>query len=145
MLYLSKNGEVIWDNALDLSNRLLSYSSKYGELSFDGEKLHYLYLDGLNIYMSYIKNGEKVFENQSYEIKLVNEEERLRETQENSLSLTWWFMNYYLLSGKQKVRYIGEDGKETIKEVFFLTKIKVDGDQYDPEAEESEKNPSASN
>jgi hypothetical protein len=145
MLYLSNTGEVIWDNALDLNNRLLSYSSKYGEISFNGEKLHYLYLDGLNIYMSYIKNGEKIFENQSYEIKLINEEERLRETQENSLNLTWWFMDYFLLSGKQKVRYVGEDGKEAIKEVFFLTKIKVDGDQFDPEAEKTEKESSASN
>lgn len=141
MLYISNEGQVIWDNAFSLNNRTLSYSSKYGEVSFDGEKLHYLFLDGQNIYMSYIKAGHKVFENQSYEIKPLNEDERVRETQDNSLSLTWWFMDYFLLSGKQKVKYIGEDGKEGIKEVFFLTKIKVDGDQYDPDAETSEKQP----
>jgi hypothetical protein len=83
--------------------------------------------------MSYIKNGEVIFQNQSFEIELMNEDERLRESQEESLSLSHWMDNYYLLTGKQKIRFLDEDNKEAIKEVFFLTKIKVDGDLYVPE------------
>jgi hypothetical protein len=41
-----------------------------------------------------------------------------------------------LLTGKQKVRYLNAENKEETKEVFFLTKIKVDGDQYVPEEDE---------
>jgi hypothetical protein len=135
-LYLNRAGEVIWDNALDLLNKSTNVPGKYGEVSFDGEKIHYMYLDGNQMYMSYIKNGEVIFQNQSFEIELMDENERLRETQEGSLSLTHWIDNYFLLTGKQKIRYMNAENKEEIKEVFFLTRIKVDGDLYVPEEDE---------
>jgi hypothetical protein len=43
------------------------------------------------------------------------------------------------LTGKQKIRYLNAENKEEIKEVFFLTRIKVDGDLYVPEEGEVEK------
>ncbi|MCS4434149.1 transcriptional regulator [Aquiflexum gelatinilyticum] len=135
-LFLNRSGEVIWDNSLDLTGNTTNNPGKYGEISFDGEKLHFLYLDDIQIYMSYIKNGEVIFQNKTFEIELINEEERIRETQDGSLSLTHWYSNYFLLTGKQKVRYLNAENKEETKEVFFLTKIKVDGDQYVPEDEE---------
>jgi hypothetical protein len=138
-LYLNKSGEVIWDNALNLLNKSSNNPGKYGEVSFDGEKIHYMYLDGIKMYMSYIKNGEVIFQNESFDIELINEGERLRETQEGSLSISHWIDNYFLLTGKQKIRYLNADNKEEIKEVFFLTRIKVDGDLYVPEEEGSEK------
>lgn len=133
MIYIGKEGQVIWDNAFNLVNRITSIPGKYGEISFDGSKLHYLYLDGIQVYMSYLKNGEILFENEAFEIELVDENERIRDTQEISLNLSWWYDNYYLLSGKQKVRFLGNSGKEETKEVFFLTKISVNGDLYTPE------------
>lgn len=135
-LFLNRSGEVIWDSALDLLNKSTFIPSKYGEVSFDGEKIHYMYLDGIKMYMSYVKNGEVIFQNQSFDVELMNEEERLRETQEGSLSLTHWMDNYFLLTGKQKIRYLNSENKEETKEVFFLTKIKVDGDLYVPEEDE---------
>lgn len=135
---INKDGRVIWDNALDLDNKTTADPSKFGEISFDGEKLHYLYLDGLEIMMSYLKNGAVIFENQPFEIQLIKENERIRETQESSLKLTWWFQDFYLLTGKQKIRFQNETGKEEIREVFFISKIKVDGDLFVPK-EEGEK------
>lgn len=138
-LFLNRSGDVIWENALDLTGNTTNNPGKYGHVSFDGEKLHFLYLDDIQIYMSYIKNGEVIFQNKTFEIELTNEEERIRETQDGSLSLTHWYSNYFLLTGKQKVRYLNAENKEETKEVFFLTKIKVDGDQYVPEEEDLEK------
>ncbi|MFD2202073.1 transcriptional regulator [Shivajiella indica] len=132
-IYIDKEGQVIWDNTFNLSNKITGIPGKFGELSFDGNKLHYLYLDGINIYMSYIKEGEVIFENQSFPIELINENERIRETQEYSLNFSWWYDNYYILSGKQMIRFLGESGKEETKQVFFITKIKVDGDLWAPE------------
>jgi len=132
-LYVDREGQVIWENSLNLYNKFTSIPGKYGELSFDGNKLHYLYLEGINLYMSYIKDGEVIFENQSFDIELLNENERIRETQELSLNFSWWYDNFYILSGKQLIRYLGPTGKEENKEVFFLTKIKVDGDLWVPE------------
>jgi len=132
-LYVDREGQVIWDNAFNLYNKITRIPGKYGELSFDGNKLHYLYLDGIRIYMSYIKNGEVIFENESFDIELINENERIRETQEQSLNFSWWYDNFYILSGKQMIRYIGPTGKEEVRQVFFLTKIKVDGDLWAPQ------------
>ena len=83
--------------------------------------------------MSYIKNGEVIFENESFDLELINENERIRETQEHSLNFSWWYDNFYILSGKQMIRYIGPTGKEEVRQVFFLTKIKVDGDLWAPQ------------
>lgn len=139
-LYVDREGQVIWDNAFNLSNKSTNIPGKYGEVSFDGRKLHYLYMDGVQLYMSYLKDGEIIFENKSFEIELINENERIRETQENSLNLSWWYDDYFLLSGKQKIRFINEGGRDEVREVYFLTKIKVDGDQYVPEEDENESN-----
>lgn len=134
-LYLSRDGQVIWENALNLNDQLSFVPGKYGEVNFDGEKLHYMYLDGTNIYLSYLKNGEVIFENQAFEIQLINEKERIKDTDESSLNLSSWYLNYYFLSGKQRIRYQDEEGKEKIRDVFFITKIKLDGDLYVPEEE----------
>ncbi len=140
MAYIDRNGKIIWENALNLLNKLTSASQKYGEVSFDGEKLHYLYLDELKIMMSYIDRGEVIFENKPFELMLIDESQRIRDTQDYSLSLSWWYADYFLLTGKQKVRFMNSAGRDETKEVFFLTKIKVDGDLYVPEEEDDKKN-----
>lgn len=135
-IFIGREGQVIWDNAFNLGNKTVDFPGKFGEIAFDGQKLHYLYLDWGKINMSYIKNGDVIFENIPFDIELIKENERIRDTQEQSLSLSWWYDNYFLLSGKQRIRYLNEMGKEETKEVFFMTKIKVDGDLYDPEEED---------
>lgn len=135
-LYLNRDGYVIWDNSFNLNNTLTNIPGKYGEVSFDGERLHYMYLNGVKMYMSYINNGEVIFESQPFDIELINEDERIRDTQDYSLNLSWWYSNYYILTGKQRIRFLNEDNKEETREVFFITKIKVDGDLYIPEEEE---------
>jgi hypothetical protein len=126
LVLMDEEGEIIWDNALSLENTNRLHPGKFGEVSFDGNNLYYLYVDELELKLSQIKNGEVVMENESFELELINENERIRDTQENSLNLMWWYQDYYLLSGKQEIRYQKEDGREDDREVFFLTKIKVE-------------------
>lgn len=135
-ILIGREGQVIWDNAFNLDNKTVDYPGKFGEIAFDGQKLHYLYLDWGKINMSYMKNAEVIFENVPFGIELINEKERIRDTRDQSLSLSWWYDNYFLLSGKQRIRYLNEQGREETREVFFMTKIKVDGDLYEPEEED---------
>ncbi|MGY6547374.1 transcriptional regulator [Arthrospiribacter ruber] len=132
-IFIDREGQVIWDNAFNLDNKTVDYPGKFGEVAYDGQRLHYLFLDEGKIKMSYMKNGEVIFENIPFELELINESERIRDTQDNSLSLNWWYDDYFLLSGKQRIRFLNEQGREENREVFFMTKIKVDGDQYVPE------------
>ena len=125
-LLIDKDGDILWDNVLSLNNYDKSDPGKFGETSFDGTNLFFMYLDGMQLMLSQFRAGELVREHEPYELELINENERIRETKESSLQLMWWYENYYLLTGKQKVRYQDQDGKEQIRDVNFFTKIKVE-------------------
>jgi hypothetical protein len=125
-ILLDEEGKIIWDNSLNLNNLGRGEAVKFGELIFNGENLFFMYLDSEELLLSQIKDGELVMENEPYQIELINENERISNTMERSLQLIWWYDNYYLLSGKQRIRYQDEEGKEKTREVNFFTKIKVD-------------------
>jgi len=125
LMLLDESGELLWENALSLGNTGRRSPGKFGEISFDGQNLFYLYLDEEELKLSHIQQGEVLLENETFALELLDEKERIRETQISSLNLIWWYQNYYLLSGKQKIRFQQEDGTEGNKEVYFLSKIKV--------------------
>src|SRR5690606_12318561 len=106
----------IWENSLSLDNTSRSNPGKFGEVSFDGQNLYYMYLDDSELKFSHLQDGELIMENEAFELELINEKERISETQEGSLNLMWWYDDYYLLSGKQKVRFLEEDGKQASKD-----------------------------
>lgn len=133
LLLLDNNGNVIWDNSLNLPNDITTNPNKFGEISLTGDKVHYLYLQDEKLALSYLYDGEVIFENKNFDIKLLSESERIGETDRNSLVLHWWYDNNYLLSGKQTVRYQDQKGVAKKKDVFFMTKIHVDGDLYQSE------------
>jgi len=122
---LDRDGKMIWDNSLSLDDISTMDSGKFGEVSFDGHNLFYMYLEEDKLKLCQIVDGEVVLENEEFELALINEKERIKENQEESLSLRWWYDDYFLLSGKQKIRFLNEEGKQDARDVFFLTKIKT--------------------
>ena len=128
---VGKEGNVIWDNASTYDDFLTAYPDAFGEIAVLGEDLYHLFVKNLLIKMSFFRKGEKIFDNIDFEIKLINEDERIRETNASSLKLTHWYGSYFLLSGTQRIRFLNESGKEENREVFFITKILVDGDLYE--------------
>ncbi|MEX2513122.1 MAG: transcriptional regulator [Cyclobacteriaceae bacterium] len=125
-ILMDEDGQIVWDNSINLDNTNKNEPVKFGEMSFNGNNLFYLYLDDLELVLNQIKDGEVVIENEPFELELIDENERISETKENSLQLHWWYDNYFLLSGKQKVKYQAEDGRQKTRDVNFFTKIKVD-------------------
>ncbi|WP_154855610.1 transcriptional regulator [Cyclobacterium xiamenense] len=125
-ILLDENGRIIWDNTVNLDSDSKAEPIKYGEVSFNGRNLFYMYLDETSLILSQIKDGELVMENEPFEIELIRENERIASTKENTLQLQWWYADYYLLSGKQRIRYQAEDGRVQTRDVNFFTKIKVD-------------------
>jgi hypothetical protein len=125
-LLIDSDGKILWDNALSLNNFAKSDPGKFGEISFDGTNLFFMYLDGIKLMLSQFRAGELVREHEAYELELINENERIRDTKESSLQLMWWYDNYYLLTGKQKIRFQDQAGKEQTRDVNFFTKIKVE-------------------
>ncbi|WP_245553404.1 transcriptional regulator [Echinicola vietnamensis] len=137
-LLLDEEGQILWDNSLSLKDVTTTSPGKFGEVSFDGSNLFYLYLEDEKLQLSYLHNGEIELENEPVELALIDEEERIKDTQGESLSLSWWYGDYFLLSGKQRIRYLGDSGKEEIREVFFLTKIQANASLIPEEEAEEE-------
>lgn len=130
---VSKDGPVIWDNASSFGELVTEYPGGFGEIAVVGEDLYHMFVENLTIKLSFFRNGEKVFENQEFEFMLTEDNERIKKTDAGSVRLIHWYDRYFLLSGTQQVRYQEEDGKVKIREVYFLTKVMVDGDLYQPE------------
>ena len=130
---IAKTGQVIWDNASSYDEMVTTYSEAFGELAVIDNDLYHMYVENQTIRLSFFRNGDKVFENQPFELGLPNDEERIRDTNVESLRLNHWYDRYYLLSGTQRVRFINKDGGDQTRDAYFITKIVVDGDLYTPE------------
>ncbi|MEB2783672.1 transcriptional regulator [Algoriphagus persicinus] len=130
---VAKTGQVLWDNASSYNEMVTTYPDAFGEVAVVGEDLYHMFVENQTIKLSFFRNGEKIFENQEFELGLVNEHERIRDTNLESLRLIHWYDRYYLLSGTQRIRFLNEAGTDEVREVYFLTKIVVDGDLYKPE------------
>ena len=129
---IAKSGQVRWDNAAKYEDVVTSYPEPFAEVSVQGDELFHLYLINDQIKLNYFKKGEKLLENQSHALELGEGQGEIQYTDLPSLRLLHWYGPYFLLSGLQKVRFTDAQQKEGVKEVFFIQKILVNGDLYDP-------------
>jgi hypothetical protein len=134
---LAKTGQVIWDNSSTYAGFTTTYPEPFGEIAVVGEDLFHVYAADDQIKLSFFRNGEKIVDNQTINFELPNEKERISATDFESVRLVHWYDRYFLLSGKQTVRYMSVQNREESREVFFMSKILVDGNLYQkPESPE---------
>lgn len=133
---VGKEGQIIWDNAASFGNFSTTYPEPFGEVAVIGDDLYHAYIENDQIMASFFRNGEKVFERLPFELELQNENDRIRNTDLETLRLVHWYDNYFLISGRQSIRYLGEGNREEVRKVFFMSKIVLDGDLYQPDGEE---------
>ncbi|WP_026951468.1 hypothetical protein [Algoriphagus mannitolivorans] len=132
---VGKQGQVIWDNSASYAGFSTNYQEPFGEVAVVGDDLYHVYIEEDQIIASFFRNGEKVFERMFFALELLDENERIRNTDTETLRLVHWYDNYFLISGKQTIRYLGEGNREEFRKVFFMSKIVLDGDLYTPEGE----------
>jgi len=130
---LGEDGRVIWDNSATYDDLLTDYILPFGEIAVVGDEFYNAYIRDDKIRLSYFKNGEKIFDNLDFELELLNENERIAETNMESLQLVHWYDRYFLLTGTQRIRFQRENGQASSKEVFFFSKVLVAGDLFEPE------------
>ncbi|MCS5491835.1 hypothetical protein [Algoriphagus limi] len=133
---LGEDGRVVWDNSATYDDLLTEFPEPFGEIAIVGDEFYHGYVRNDKIRLAYIKNGEKKFDNLDFELKLINESERIADTDMPSLRLVYWYDRYFLLTGNQRIRYQKENGQAATREVFFFTKVMVSGDLYQPEETE---------
>ncbi|OOG71735.1 hypothetical protein [Algoriphagus sp. A40] len=130
---VSKAGEVIWDNSATYGDFTTEYPEPFGEIAVVGDDLFHLYAENDVIKASFFRNGEKIFEQMSFDLELTDENERIRSTDFETLRLVHWYDRYFILTGQQSIRSMNTKNQEEIRDVFFMSKILVDGDLYQPE------------
>lgn len=130
---ISKKGQVLWDNAATYDDFTTDYPEPFGEMAVVGEDLYHLYVENDVIKASFFRNGEKVFDHLSFELELADEGDRLKNTDLSTLRLVHWYDRYFILTGQQSIRFLNSSNSEELRDVFFMSKILVDGDLYQPE------------
>jgi hypothetical protein len=130
---VSKEGNVLWDNAATYGGFITTYPEPFGEIAIVGDDLYHLYAENDLIKASFFRNGEKVFENLDFELELPNENERIDYTDFETLRLVHWYDRYFILTGQQTVRGLNPQNQTQERRVFFMSKILVDGDLYQSE------------
>lgn len=129
---VAKTGQVIWDNASRYEDVTTSYPEAFAEVSVQGDDVFHLYLINDQIKLNYFKKGEKLLENEPIQLELDPTKGEIQYTDLESLRLLHWYGPYFLVSGIQKIRSTDAEGKEGVREVFFIHKLLLDGDLYLP-------------
>jgi hypothetical protein len=129
---VSKEGQVLWDNAATYDNFTTDFPEPFGEIAVVGDDLYHLYVENDVIKASFFRNGEKIFEHLSFDLELVDEGDRLKNTDLSTLRLVHWYDQYFILTGQQSIRFLNSSNREEVRDVFFMSKILVDGDLYEP-------------
>lgn len=133
---VAKTGQVLWDNASSYEDFRTTYPEPFGEFAVQGEEVIHLYLLNDQLKLNLFKAGEKILENQTFPLELPEGQGSIQYTDLESLRLGHWYGPYFLLSGLQKVRFTNEDLQEEVKEVFFMSKILVDGNLIPPKEDQ---------
>ena len=129
---VAKTGQVLWDNSARYEDVNTTYPEPFAEISAQGDDVFHLYLINDRIKFNYFRKGEKVLENKSVQLELDPTQGEIQYTDQSSLRLLHWYGPYFLVSGIQKIRSTDSEGKEGVREVFFIHKLLFDGDLYVP-------------
>jgi hypothetical protein len=129
---VAKTGQVIWDNSASYADLITAYPEAFAEIAVVGNDLFHVYASNEDLVLSFFRNGEKIVENLYFGIQLPDESQRIQETDPESLRLVHWYDRYFLLTGRQKIKYQNAQGQGEVKDVYFMSKILVDGDLYKP-------------
>jgi hypothetical protein len=129
---VAKTGQVIWDNASRYEDVTTSYPEAFAEVSVQGDDVFHLFLINDQIKLNYFRKGEKLLENEPIQLELDPTLGKIQYTDLESLRLLHWYGPYFLVSGIQKIRSTDTEGKEGVREVFFIHKLLLDGDLYVP-------------
>jgi hypothetical protein len=129
---VAKTGQVIWDNASRYEDVTTSYPEAFAEISVQGEDVFHLFLINDQIKLNYFRKGVKLLENEIFQLELDPKQGEIQYTDLESLRLLHWYGPYFLVSGIQKIRSTDAEGKEGVREVFFIHKLLLNGDLYVP-------------
>ncbi len=116
-------GNINWCNTfkLDLERKPLSINRNVA-LSFVEDMVNVAYCSGTTIKSISFKNGEMVQEKQTEPIDTGSEQDRIKNWQ--SIEIDYWYDNYFIINGTQRIVNSENLNAKRKRKVFFINKIK---------------------
>ncbi len=113
-----EKGNLLWDNSIEMKNVREAKLSEKVKASIKGDEITLSYSNKGQIFTKIIK-GDKVLEDtQSSKITTAIEGDKIKET--TSDAIDFWYGNYFIASGYQRINNETEGGK---RNVFYLNKV----------------------
>lgn len=118
------NGNVLWDYAIPLPKKSTFVPLAYGQI-FSGNKDHFIYEFEGKLFYSLISEGD--FQEMNQEVKIPNplKGDKVLSFQNSDLEVKALNNGSFLLMGRQKLRYVKEDGQAVDENAFFFQELKV--------------------
>ncbi|MCE7993826.1 MAG: hypothetical protein HEP71_17700 [Roseivirga sp.] len=119
-LVLNQQGEIQWDNYMEIDENITGGMNEFGSFQWLGERAAYIYYHDKELFMKILDEaGES--EMLTTSLELMDETDELRLEKDESLGTVRWYDNHYLVYGIQHVR--SSDKSEPLRKVFFINKV----------------------
>ena len=112
-----KDGNLLWDNAIELKNIKTQTLKEKVKVSVDGEFITMSYSNKGEIFSKTFKNGETVEELKAKPIEGKKEGDSVKRTTTDEIDI--WYGNYFLATGIQRIT----NDSEGRRNVFYLNKV----------------------
>jgi hypothetical protein len=119
VLAVNKNGDLLWDNAIQLGNLESPSVEQITDFHYNGDKISFLYKKDDKLFYQQVLQYEKLGDKQEEVIKSEYQTDRIKNTLDEG-GVSYWYGKYLYTWGYQR---IGRDGDEKSKNVFFINKL----------------------
>jgi len=120
------NGEVLWDNNIEINDLESTPLEKVVHVSFSGDHTSMLYIDNQEIKAKVIRKNETLKVNISQKLKLLHKHDELIESYKFLGGLEKWYGNNFYAYGVNEVKNLRDQNIKLNRKVFFINKIVVE-------------------
>ena len=115
-----KNGEMLWDNCFEIGDVLTYNLREKVKVMNDGDNIVLAYSEGGYIKYKIIKDNEVVQGKDEVKIETLKEDDNVKRNSNSDLD--FWYDNYFLVWGFQKIKNDNKESKGK-RTVFYFNKI----------------------
>jgi hypothetical protein len=122
VLAVNKNGELLWDNAMQLENMETPGMDQITDFIFDKDLITFIYKKDDKLYYQQTLQLEKIGDKKEEPIYSEYPSDRIKNTLDEG-GVRYWYGKYLYAWGYQR---IGRAGDEKTKNVFFINKLHIE-------------------
>lgn len=136
ILGLDKQGNKLWDHCFEIDIPIKPYYVRQNIRSIATDmEMRLFYPSGANLKSMIIAKDNSLVEKNLGKLQTQRAGDKIK--REDMPEVQYWYGDYFLLSGSQRIKNIQDKSKSKNRKVYYLAKIKVDA-EFDPNALDNE-------